>query len=93
MSIGSIMVGAAVALVLGVYLARPFRPSRGAASLDRTIDSWVAQMRAEEKSTALGDSADGADERVSFCPQCGRAVGTDDRFCSGCGTGLRGSAA
>jgi hypothetical protein len=93
MSIGSIMVGAAVALVLGVYLARPFRASWGPASLDRTIDSWVAQMRAEEKARALADSAAGADQRASFCPQCGRAVGPDDRFCSGCGTRLEGNAA
>jgi hypothetical protein len=92
MSIGSILVGAGVALVLGVYLARPFRASRGAGSLDRTIDSWVAQIRAEKKSPGLRDSTGTADDGASFCPQCGRAVGPDDRFCSGCGTRLEGNA-
>lgn len=93
MSIGSILVGVAVTLVLAVYLARPFRTSRAGVSLDRTIESWVAQMRAEKTEPALGGSADGADERASFCPQCGRAAGADDRFCAGCGTRLRGGTA
>ncbi len=47
--IGSILVGVAVILVVGAYLARPFRVVRVAegADLDRDIEAWVSQVRAE----------------------------------------------
>ncbi|MGD1997169.1 MAG: zinc ribbon domain-containing protein [Anaerolineae bacterium] len=76
MSIGSILVGVALALVVGAYLARPFRSGGG---LDRQIEAWVAQVREA-----------GAGGRADYCSQCGRRVGPDDRFCPGCGTALQG---
>jgi uncharacterized paraquat-inducible protein A len=82
MSIGSILVGIAFALVLGAYLARPFRTARAGAGLDRAIEAWVAQARAEGQRS-------GVEEPVSFCSQCGRRVGPDDRFCARCGTPLQ----
>jgi hypothetical protein len=45
MSLGGILVGVALILVVGAYLARPFRT---ATDLDRAIEAWVAQVRAEE---------------------------------------------
>ncbi len=47
MSIGSILVGIAVLAVVVAYLARPFRPAAGA-SVDRTIEAWVAQVQAAQ---------------------------------------------
>ena len=46
MSIGSILVGIALILGVGAYLARPFR--RGRVDLDRAIETWVSQVRADE---------------------------------------------
>jgi hypothetical protein len=91
MSIGSVLVGVAVALIVGAYLARPFRVvnvnADEDANLDRDIEAWVAQAR----SRGTGISSVEADsEPVNFCFECGRRVGPDDRFCAGCGTRLRG---
>lgn len=83
MSIGTVLVGIAVVLLVGAYLARPFR--KGEADLDRAIESWVAQVRAEGRPKE-GEPEAGS---VSYCPQCGRRVRPDDRFCSGCGTPLQ----
>lgn len=82
MSIGSILVGVAFALIVGAYLARPFR--RGRVDLDRVIETWVARAR------TAGEAKDGVEEAVNYCPQCGRRVGPDDRFCAGCGRQLPG---
>lgn len=82
MSIGSILVGVAFVLGVGAYLARPFR--RGRVDLDRAIETWVSQVRVGER----GGGA--AEEAVNYCPQCGRRVGSDDRFCVGCGKPLPG---
>ena len=89
MSIGSVLVGVAVALVVGAYLARPFRvvSVNADANLDRDIEAWVAQARS--RGTAIS-SAEAELEPVNFCFECGRRVGSDDRFCAGCGTRLRG---
>jgi len=85
MSIGSVLVGIAVALVAGTYLARPFRSAR--VDLDRAIEVWVAQVCAD------GQGSRGAEEQaVNYCSQCGRRVGPDDRFCAGCGAPLLGGA-
>lgn len=86
MSVGAILVGAAVALLVGAYLARPFR--RAWMEPDRAIEQWVAQVRAKG---SRGAEARG-EEPVNFCPQCGRRVAPDDRFCARCGTRLRGGA-
>jgi len=88
MSIGAILVGVALALLTGAYLARPFR--RAEADPDRVIEHWVARLR-ERGGTGVqeGRGAGEAEEPVNYCPQCGRRVGPDDRFCAGCGTPLR----
>jgi len=80
-SLGSVLLGMAVALVVGAYLARPFRMVNKYATLDRDIEAWVAQVRAAE--LAEGEKA------VNYCPKCGRRVGPDDHFCPGCGTRLQ----
>ncbi|HEY75065.1 MAG TPA: zinc ribbon domain-containing protein [Thermoflexia bacterium] len=89
MGIGSILVGVALALLVGAYLARPFRQPE--AEFDRAIEHWVAQARAalQAGEVAAAPAATAAEEPVNFCPQCGRRVGTDDRFCAGCGRPLR----
>jgi hypothetical protein len=89
-SIGSILVGIALALVTGAYLARPFRTAT--VDLDRAIETWVAEMRAEGRRSkgAEEQGSEGEGEKVNYCSQCGRRVGPDDRFCAGCGTPLRG---
>ncbi len=90
MSIGSILVGIALALVTGTYVARPFRTAT--VDLDRAIETWVTEVRAE------GRRSGGAEEReseetegaINYCPKCGRRVGYDDHFCAGCGVPLQG---
>ncbi len=81
MSTGSVLAGIAVALVVGAYLARPFRTAE--VDLDRAIEVWVAQVRAERETESV---------MVNYCPQCGRRLGPNDRFCAGCGTRLQGGA-
>jgi hypothetical protein len=90
MSIGSILVGIALALVTGAYLARPFRTAT--VDLDRAIETWVAEVRAEKQRSGGAEEqrSEKAEEKVNYCSQCGRRVGPDDHFCAGCGTPLRG---
>ena len=85
MSVGSVLVGIALTLVVGVYLARPFRVviTSENTNLDQDIEAWVAQVRAE------GQGGGGVEMPVNFCSRCGRRVGPDDRFCPGCGTRLQ----
>jgi len=90
MGVGSVLVGIAMALIAGAYLARPFRVVRGGTDWDQAIETWVAQAHAEGAAPTVVEEDT---EPVSFCPQCGRRVGPDDRFCAGCGTPLRGGAA
>ena len=89
MSIGSVLVGIAVTLIVGAYLARPFRivAVGERANLDQDIETWVA--RARSRGTEAG-SAEVDTEPVNFCFNCGRRVGPVDRFCPGCGTQLKG---
>ncbi len=49
MSIGSILVGGAVALVVAAFVARPLRQAR-VGDVERLIERWVAQARAEAES-------------------------------------------
>ncbi len=97
MSPGSLLIGLALALVVGAWLARPFRR---AADPDRAIEYWVARARAvgggpigeaegrpagsEPRSEAEGHPTD----EVNFCSRCGRRVGPEDRFCARCGAPL-----
>lgn len=89
MSIGSILVGIALTLVTGAYLARPFRTAT--VDLDRAIETWVAEVRAERQRSGgtKEQKSEEAEEKVNYCSQCGRRVGPGDRFCAGCGTPLR----
>jgi len=80
MGIGSILVAIALALVVGAYLARPFR--RAGIDADPTIEAWVAQARAK------GTGEEQAE--ANYCPQCGRRVASDDQFCAKCGARLQG---
>jgi hypothetical protein len=80
MGIGSILVAIALALVVGAYLAWPFR--RAGTDADRTIEAWVAQARAE------GTREQEAE--VNYCPRCGRRVAPEDLFCARCGSRLQG---
>ncbi len=96
MSIGSVLIGIGLTLVVAAYLARPFRAAGG--NQKRGIEAWVAQVRAEGASprhtappAGAGADADAdadADE-VNFCPQCGRRASPDDYFCAKCGHRLR----
>ncbi|HIE37727.1 MAG TPA: zinc ribbon domain-containing protein [Anaerolineae bacterium] len=87
MSVGAILVGAALTLLVGAYLARPFRRMR--VEPDRAIEYWVAQVRERGGREARAQGRRGVEGPVNFCPQCGRRVGPEDRFCAGCGTRLR----
>ncbi|MCP4538362.1 MAG: zinc-ribbon domain-containing protein [Chloroflexi bacterium] len=88
MSVGSVLVGIAATLIVGVYLARPFRTvaASDGANLDRDIETWVAQARSQGVDM---DSVKADAEPVNFCFQCGRRVQSNDRFCPGCGTQLK----
>jgi hypothetical protein len=44
MGLGSVLVGIAVAIVVGAYLALPFR--RAEVDPDRVVGAWVGQVRA-----------------------------------------------
>ena len=78
MSAGSILVGVAIALVVGAALARPLRRQR--MDPDRVIEEWATQVASQARVT---------DGTASYCPQCGRRAGPDDRFCAGCGTPVK----
>ncbi len=78
MSIGAVLVGVGLALLVGAYLARPFRSPMDP---DRAIERWVAEARRAERQEA-------GREGVNYCPKCGRHVHPDDRFCAGCGNPL-----
>ena len=91
--------GAAVLLIITVYVSAPFR--RIKVDVDRTIEKWVSAARNQLDS---GDALSGVEtssvypevkvdmgkvdslEPVNFCPHCGRRVEVDHRFCPGCGT-------
>ena len=88
MSTGSILIGIALTLVVGAYLARPFRASHVGADVDQVIENWVANARPQD--VAPSSTREESDP-INFCPQCGRRAVPGDRFCAGCGTQLSGS--
>ncbi len=97
MGIGAILVGVALALVVGAFLARPLRVVNGEAGLERKIERWVAEVQRSGTTPrrpveAEPGPVEEAELEIRYCPQCGRRVGPDDRFCAGCGTPLRGGA-
>lgn len=87
MEIGTVLVGVALTAILAAYLARPFRVV--SMESNQTIETWVARVREERRSGGIGEQGHKGAEEIKFCPQCGRQVGPDDRFCAGCGTQLR----
>ncbi len=91
MTLGAVLIGIAVALVVVAYLARPFREERRSA--EAQIEAWVAEARRSSRE-APPTAAEPAppstpSDEVNFCPQCGRKVAPDHRFCPGCGYSLR----
>jgi hypothetical protein len=96
MSVGALLIGIALLTVVAAYVARPFRTAREGADPDKAIEFWVAQVRGEQEMSPEGGEPGGSDLRadtVNYCPECGRRVASDDRFCSRCGTKLRGGEA
>ncbi len=101
MSIASMFVAVAVTLIVGAYLAHPFRVVRVVESTDLVgdIEGWVSQARAEGSAFRVqteipeAGAAEAGSEPVNFCFKCGRRLKSDDRFCPGCGTRIeRGGA-
>jgi hypothetical protein len=78
-SVGSVLVGIAVALVVAACLARPFLVARARGDVDRSIETWVAQVRAVQMPGG---------GQVNCCPRCGRRTSPGDRLCAGCGAPL-----
>ena len=87
MSVGSLLVALSLALIVGAWLARPFRR---AADPDRAIEYWVARVGVADRSRPQGEAERPSEpaEEVNFCPRCGRRVGPEDRFCVRCGAPL-----
>jgi hypothetical protein len=113
MSLGSIFVGLAIAVITIAYIVHPFRAASGAAAsrTDKLIEAWVraAPVVTPGAQDVVADMGAGASVAtsapvvapppsapataqvvapsgaVNFCPQCGRRVTADYRFCPGCG--------
>ncbi len=90
MSVGSILVGVAVTVIVGAYLAHPFRVVNMGKSADLDIEAWVSRVRAEGP---VAGAAEADSEPVNFCSKCGRRLASGDRFCPGCGTQIERGAA
>ncbi len=95
MNIGALLIGLAGAILAVSYITQPFQ--RKTADADQVIDRWVADARRTpavapptvEPEPAAQEKQAAEEEPVNFCPQCGRRVASDHRFCPGCGTKLR----
>ena len=55
------------------------KPPRGTEELEAEISA---------ASSLAASPVEGAPGSATFCTQCGKSAGPDDRFCAGCGTGL-----
>jgi hypothetical protein len=100
MGLGSLLVGVALVLVAGAFLARPFQTAKKTGNLEQTIEGWVERVRTQSTSAVApappdldGDRLNLEATDVSYCPQCGSRVGPDARFCSHCGARLPKDAA
>ncbi len=84
-SLPSIMIGIAATWLVIAYVVQPFRKKK--AISDHTIEAWVSEIQAD--STATKSIVPPVpDKSIHHCPQCGRRVEADHRFCPGCGTQL-----
>ncbi|MGD2145755.1 MAG: zinc-ribbon domain-containing protein [Anaerolineae bacterium] len=95
MDVGTLLVGVALLLVVVGFVARPFRAAARELDPGKAIEFWVARARDAEEAggpRAEGPVSPDSGESVNYCRECGRRVAADDRFCSGCGTRLRGGA-
>jgi hypothetical protein len=93
MGVGSVLVGVAFLAVLVAYVGRPFRSVGEGVDPEKAIELWVARVReAQGLNPQAGEPASPGlrGDAVNYCPECGRLVASSDRFCSGCGTRLRG---
>jgi tRNA(Ile2) C34 agmatinyltransferase TiaS len=93
MSLGAVLVGIGLLAVVVAYVARPFRVTAKRVDPQRAIELWVAQIREGQELGREAVQAEGPDvpaDGINYCPECGRRVTSRDRFCSGCGTRLRG---
>ena len=102
MSLGTYLVGASVGLIVAVYVSRPLYKQKKI-DTDKIIEQWVSVARSQYGDFTQASEADipievmpvtnvhksdHDDESINFCPQCGRRVEADHRFCPGCGTSL-----
>jgi ribosomal protein L32 len=71
---------------VGQVRARGVTPQGTGESLQSTEGRKRRRQRARPGAEAALQAG-----AVNFCPQCGRRVGPDDRFCAGCGRQLRES--
>ena len=95
MDAGTLLVGIALFVVVVAYVARPFRVAARAPDPAKAIESWVARVRDAEETGPVPLEAPVSPDQgrlVNYCPECGHRVATDDKFCSQCGTRLRGGA-
>ena len=95
MDAGTLLVGIALLVVVVAYVARPFRPAARALDPAKAIEFWVAQVReGEETGQAPTEAPVSPDQErsINYCRECGHRVSIDDKFCSQCGTRLRGGA-
>ncbi len=97
MDIGAGLIGAAAALLLVAYVARPL--GRRSADPDAQIEAWVASVRQLDESvappepkapteTVIVSSQEPEGTSPSFCHRCGRSVKPHHRFCPHCGQDL-----
>ncbi|TFG69124.1 MAG: zinc-ribbon domain-containing protein [Anaerolineales bacterium] len=102
MSLGTYLIGAALILLIAAYVGSPLRGMKFEA--EKVIEQWVSDARIRlEKVPHVSIVENKADlvtrnevvdvEQINFCPQCGRRVEVDHRFCPGCGTPLPKGAA
>jgi hypothetical protein len=93
MSLGTVLFGVSLLMVVVAYVTRPFRAATDAMDPHRAIEFWVAQIREGQEPGMEAGKPAGPDldaQGTNYCPDCGRRVAAGDRFCSGCGKRLGG---
>ena len=95
MDVGTLLVGIALFVVVVAYVARPLHAAAQEPDPAKAIEFWVARVRdAEETGPGPTEAPVSPDQGrpVNYCRECGHRVAADDKFCSRCGTRLRGGA-